>query len=294
MKKKSTILLVDDSKENINILLSLLNKYDVIVALSGEKALKMVQKHKVDIILLDIVMPHMDGYEVCKILKSNEKSKEIPILFITANTDGASIEKAFNVGGNDYISKPFKSVEIIARIKMHLKLSETLDRLEYMAMRDFLTGIYNRRKFFEVGEKVFAQSTQLYAIMIDIDRFKKVNDTYGHPFGDQVIQEVVKVLENIVSDDTILGRMGGEEFAILCRVLSADKLETITEKMRSSVAKLNLNYKDEKVKVTISIGIAQKDSQKYTNDTLDMLLCKADEALYKAKERGRDRVCMNM
>jgi len=284
---KATILVVDDSKENIAILLSLLNQYDVLVALSGEKALKMVQKHKVDMILLDIVMPQMNGYEVCEILKSDEDTQEIPILFITAHSDDESIEKAFQVGGNDYVSKPFKAVELLARVNMHLKLRETLDSLAYMATRDFMTGIYNRRKFFELAEKMFLQNNNLYAIMIDIDNFKKINDTYGHPFGDLVIQKVVQSLQDHILDDMIFGRIGGEEFAILSVIDSIDLINTITEAMRRSVELLEFHYEDKIVKVTISVGI----SHKYPLDTLDMLLFRADEALYEAKGIGRNRVC---
>lgn len=284
---KATILIVDDSKENITILLSLLDQYDVLVALSGEKALKMVEKHRVDMILLDIVMPKMNGYEVCEILKSKEESKEIPILFITAHSDDESIEKAFEVGGNDYVSKPFKAVELLARVKMHLKLRETLESLAYMATRDFMTGIYNRRKFFELTEKMFDENDNLYAIMIDIDNFKKINDTYGHPFGDSVIQKVVNALKEHILDDMVFGRIGGEEFAILSIVDSLEILNVLAEDMRKTVELLEFKYHETSVKVTISIGI----SHKISNDTLDMLLFRADEALYEAKGIGRNRVC---
>ncbi|MDF1881221.1 response regulator, partial [Sulfurimonas sp. MAG313] len=143
MREKPTILIVDDTKENINILLSLLKDYDVVVALNGKKALQMAVKNEIDLILLDIVMPEMDGYEVCEAFKTNENTKSIPVLFITANSDDVSIEKAFSMGGVDYVTKPFKPVELLARVKTHLQLSQTLKKLEDLATKDYLTGIYN-------------------------------------------------------------------------------------------------------------------------------------------------------
>ena len=284
---KKTLLIVDDSKENITILLSLLNQYDVLVALNGAKALKMVEKHHIDMVLLDIVMPQMDGYEVCKILKSQKETHNIPILFITSSNDEASIDKAFRIGGSDYISKPFKPVELLARVKMHLILSETVKSLKYMATRDSMTGIYNRGKFFELAETLFGEHRQLCAMMIDIDKFKNINDTYGHPFGDIVIKAVAQTIQENLSDEMIFGRLGGEEFGILCSSLAIKDRINEAEKLKESIEALIWQEANETVSVTISIGVAQTTSEK----TLDMLLHKADKALYEAKESGRNRVC---
>ncbi len=287
MSKKHTILIVDDTKANINILLSLLSSYDVVVALSGKEALKMVKKNEIDIILLDIMMPDMDGYEVCEILKSKQKTKDIPVLFITAKTDEDSIEKAYDIGGVDYVTKPFKSKELIARIKTHLKLNETLKHLEYMATRDSMTGIYNRRKFFELGNELFNNTDNLFAVMIDIDKFKNVNDTYGHPFGDVVIKSVTKTISKIIPKKAIFGRLGGEEFALLYKSDSDEKVTEKVEDIRKAIESLEEKYEGKIVKFTISNGI----SRKMESDTIDELLKRADEGLYEAKETGRNKVC---
>ena len=288
MSEKPIILAVDDEKININILIDLLgDDYDVIVALNGEKALKQVQKREIDLILLDIMMPEMDGYEVCKILKSQDITKDIPILFITAKTDDESIVKGFEMGGVDYITKPFRPIELQARVKTHLKLSQTLKSLDFMATRDPMTGIYNRRKFFTLAQNMLDTQKTLFAIMIDIDKFKLVNDNYGHPFGDKVIKSLVNTVLKHLPQDAIFGRLGGEEFAIIYKADSLDEVKNKIEDIRKSVEDLEEKYEDKIVKFTISNGISQKKD----DDNLDELLKRADEALYEAKESGRNRVC---
>ena len=288
MGEKPTILIVDDTKENISILLSLLDKYDLLVALNGKKALKLVGKNEIDLILLDIMMPEMDGYEVCRILKSNPDTKDIPILFITAKTDEDSIEKAYDAGGVDYVTKPFKPKELTSRIKTHLKMHRMLKSLEFFATRDFMTGIYNRRKFFELGSELFDKSDKLFAVMMDIDKFKLINDNYGHPFGDSVIKSVTKTISQNIWDGSIFGRLGGEEFAILCEADSMEEVRQRIESIRKLIEHSEEKYKNEVVKFTISNGIAQK---RLNNDTIDKLLKRADDALYEAKGTGRNRVC---
>lgn len=287
MNKKATILVVDDTKENIHILLALLEDYDVLVALSGQKALQMVEKNDIDIILLDIMMPEMDGYEVCNILKANPDTKNIPILFITAKTDEESIEKAYDVGGIDYVTKPFKPKELLARLKTQLENQRLIKELDHLASRDTMTGIYNRRKFFELGTKLFNSTDDIFATMIDIDKFKNINDQYGHPFGDVVIKSVTQNISNQILPDAIFARLGGEEFAILCKADSIDEVHHKIKSIRAIIENLEKTYEDKIVKFTISNGISQKQS----GDTIDSLLKRADEALYEAKGTGRNKVC---
>jgi diguanylate cyclase (GGDEF)-like protein len=258
-----------------------------VVARSGEKALKQIEKREVDLILLDIMMPEMDGYEVCKILKSNSETQDIPILFITAKTDDASIVKGFEIGGVDYITKPFRPIELLARVKTHLKLSQTLKSLDFMASRDPMTGIYNRRRFFDLAQTLLETKENLFAVMMDIDKFKRINDTYGHPFGDVIIKSIVKTIENDLPEDAVFGRIGGEEFAILIEATSLQEIQSLIEKIRQDVEDSQEFYEGKSVPFTISNGV----SQKVPNDTLDSILKRADEALYEAKETGRNKVC---
>ncbi len=289
-KTKKTILVVDDTDTNIDIMLELLSdKYDVVVALDGRSAFDALDDNRVDLILLDIMMPEIDGYHVCRELKADEKSRGIPVIFITAKDDEESIEKAYAVGGDDYVSKPFKPLELLARISTQLKLKELIDHLNYISSYDEMTSIYNRRKFFELGEKKFEQSkNELYAAMIDIDKFKNINDSYGHPIGDRVIRSVAKTVSEHLSEDAIFGRLGGEEFAILCSCPSPKSVSDNIESIRAAVEALEvISDAGESIKFTISEGVAKRSS---ATKSLDELLRIADIALYEAKGLGRNRV----
>jgi len=290
MKIKSTILIVDDIDTNIDILLELLGeKYDVLVAVDGKTALDIANKEKIDLILLDIMMPEMDGYEVCERLKSSEETHNIPVLFITAKTDEDSIEKAYDIGGSDYITKPFKPRELLARIKTQLQLRKLINNLDFIATHDEMTGIYNRRQFFHLAIKRFKETKKnLYAVMIDIDKFKEVNDKYGHSIGDEVIKIVTKTIADSILKDTIFGRIGGEEFALICNAESKAIVMKNIESMREKIEKLEVNaHNGEIVKFTISEGISKA---KVKTKKLDELLKEADIALYEAKGSGRNRV----
>ena len=287
---KKTVLIVDDTETNIDILLELLgDKYDVMVSLDGKNALEIAQKDDIDLILLDIMMPEMDGYEVCKRLKENKSTSAIPVVFITAKIDEDSIEKAYEIGGVDYISKPFKPRELLARVKTQLKLKELIDHLDYIASHDSMTGIYNRRKFFELAHKRFELADDdLYAVMIDIDNFKPINDAHGHPTGDKVIKKVAKTIKKHTPENAIFARMGGEEFAIICNAPSLEVVKSNIEKIREKVEGLEvLSEGGQIVKFTISEGFS-KISSNIKN--LDELLKEADNALYEAKGSGRNRV----
>jgi len=289
MKSKSTILVVDDTATNIEILVDLLCDYNIAVSLDGHGAIDIAKNSSIDLILLDIMMPELDGYEVCKQLKQDLKTKDIPIIFITAKTDEESIENAYNVGGVDYVTKPFKPREVLARINVHLERSEHIKALEYLASYDEMTGIYNRRKFFELAENTFhnAKENELFAIILDIDHFKRVNDNYGHPAGDAVIREIAQVVSNILDDDMIFGRIGGEEFAILLDLTTKDSAIKTIEACRKAVEDLYIMYNTINIHCTMSTGMACKNNQ---INTLDLLLTKADEALYEAKENGRNQL----
>ncbi|XPV68601.1 MAG: diguanylate cyclase [Halarcobacter sp.] len=283
MNKNKTILVVDDTETNIDILLGLLEGYDLVVAIDGISAIKIAQEEKIDLILLDIMMPGIDGYEVCKQLKQKEDTKDIPIIFITAKTDENSIEIAYDIGGVDYVTKPFKPKELLARVKQQLEIRSLIENLEFLASRDPMTGILNRRKFFELSQKLF-ENDELFAVMIDIDRFKKINDIYGHDIGDKVIIKVTNIINSYLEEDEIFGRLGGEEFAIISIKPMEEKIKKILKEIQEDVVLTNEN---KEVKFTISSGIAKKD---ITTKNLDLLLKLADDNLYEAKELGRNRI----
>ncbi|HOI83846.1 MAG TPA: diguanylate cyclase, partial [Campylobacterales bacterium] len=213
MEQLGAILAIDDTKANLDILLNILSDFDVIPATNGQKAIEIAKNENIALILLDIVMPELDGYEVCRKLKSDPKTKDIPVVFITANTDDDSIGMAYDVGGSDYIVKPIRKREVLARVKTQLNLRKNILDLEFLASHDTMTGIYNRRKFFELVTALFDSSSGLFAAMIDIDNFKSINDRYGHDVGDKTIKLVTKTIEERLSKGAVFGRMGGEEFA---------------------------------------------------------------------------------
>jgi len=296
------LLVVDDTEINIDILLELLSdNYEITVALDGVSALEIVEEEHIDLILLDIMMPDMDGYEVCKKLKSDPKTKDIPVVFITAKIDEDSIEKAYDVGGIDYVTKPFKPKELLARIKTQLtmqelikKLEATHKELELLASIDPMTKLYNRRYFQTTAENILdlakRDDKHLSILMLDIDKFKRINDTYGHPVGDQVIIHLANKLIQHQRKSDVICRFGGEEFLILLPNTSIDGAKIVSEKIRSDIEQSDITLEDgSKLNFTVSIGVAIIDTK--NDDNIEISIQKADNALYKAKESGRNRVC---
>jgi len=240
------------------------------------------------LILLDIVIPAPDGLTVCRRLKADRATRDVPVVFITAKTDENSIEAAYDAGGDDYITKPFKPREVLARVKLQLERSSYLKQLEFLAAHDPMTGLYNRRKFFELGHACFALAEEpvIVGAVIDIDRFKSVNDTYGHPAGDEVIRRVAAVLAATLPPAVILGRIGGEEFGVVGCFAHEAEAAALFERCRGAVEGLEILFEAHTLRCTISSGSACANAE---YDTLDKLLNEADRALYEAKGGGRNR-----
>jgi len=290
--EKQRILIVDDDTQNIKVAANALHSNDLIIgfARSGKEALERVEETNFDLILMDIMMPGMDGFEVCAKLKENPLTERIPILFLTAKTDDDSIERAYQVGGYDYITKPFRPRELVARVKLQLSQLALIRKLDYMASRDALTGIYNRRFFFQLSEKLFTGSNNdLVALMIDIDHFKNVNDTYGHQTGDKVLKSIVETIITALPENAIFGRLGGEEFAIMLGDISAEQGLNYAELLRESIATTLIAIDDNtELNCTVSIGLGTKEN----TSSLDELLKSADDMLYTAKKEGRNRTVL--
>ena len=283
---KKTILIVDDTESNIDMLLAILKDYDTIVATNGEDALMILEEESIDLVLLDIIMPGIDGFEVCRRIKNKPMLSKVPVVFITAKSDEDTIEEAYAIGGIDYVTKPFKPRELRARVKTHLEFQTMVQHLDFIASYDMLTGIFNRRKFFELSQAVFDAHTQICTIMIDIDRFKQINDTYGHHNGDIVLKMIAQSITQNLPIEAILGRMGGEEFAIVIADIDEAKAMSLVEVLRQAVEQSAIIVnEDTPVYCTISSGVALKDD---TTTSLDLLLQKADNAMYEAKEQGRN------
>ncbi|MGD9823382.1 response regulator, partial [Desulfobacter sp.] len=296
--KKQTILIVDDQPTNIHILAEALQpKYEIIAATNGLLALELArQDDQPDLILLDIMMPGIDGYEVCRRLKKSENTKDISIIFVTSHTASKKEEFGLNLGAADYISKPYSLPIVLARVRNHLRMKLKTDLLENLAALDGLTGIPNRRRFDTTLNAEWKRAVRgggpLSMIMLDIDHFKQFNDKYGHGSGDECLRQVATALAECVSrPGDLIARYGGEEFVAILPHADAAGTRFIAERLVTAVADLKIPhaYSDVADHITISAGAATISPGRDT--TVDTLLQKADQMLYKAKAEGRNRVC---
>jgi len=297
LQQKQTILIVDDSPENITVLGALLRMdYSVRVATNGEKALKIVESdNPPDLILLDVMMPGMDGYEVCRRLKADLCTQNIPVIFITAKTSEEDEVKGFNMGAVDYITKPFSPVVIKARVRTHAELKRYRDFLVNTSYCDGLTAIANRRRFDEYYAVLWNLSIReelaLSLIMIDIDNFKQYNDNYGHQAGDTCLVRIAqKLSESLKRKTDLVARYGGEEFVCVLPNTGIEGAIKVAEEFRTGILSLQIPhaYSSASSYVTISQGVANISSTK--DSSPEVLIMAADNALYKAKESGRNRI----
>ena len=290
------ILIVDDTRLNIRIMTDILaDDYNIFCATSGKEALDIVMSQRIDLILLDIIMPDMDGYEVCKRLKSDQQTQNIPLIFISAMTNIEDETKGLEMGAIDYIFKPVSSPILKARVKNHLELKKYRDILEKHCLMDGLTGIANRRYFDQTFDKEWRRALRsgetLSLVFIDIDFFKKYNDYYGHLAGDDCLRQVGNALqESIKRAGDLVARYGGEEFVIILPATSQADATRIGEKVRSNIEDLKVVHQRSEVSeyLTVSIGIAAAIPEK--NMIPASLMSQADRALYQAKRQGRNRV----
>jgi len=296
-----TLLIVDDTPENIKILIETLkDDYKIIVATSGEKAMKILDTEEdlPDLILLDILMPGIDGYDVCKWLKNNDHTRNIPVIFVTAISEVMDESKGFKLGAVDFITKPFHPPIIKARVNAHISLKLKSDMLEMLASIDALTNISNRRKFDEVIEKEWKRAHRykcpLSVIMIDVDKFKQYNDNYGHALGDTCLKDIAKILKDSLKRPyDFVARYGGEEFIIVLPDIDSKGAQQVGILVKSSVENLNIphEYSDVADHVTVSMGIATMYPAKNQKPHFAIVEA-ADQLLYEAKETGRNKFCV--
>ncbi|KTF11239.1 MAG: diguanylate cyclase [Pseudoalteromonas sp.] len=296
MSKRAKVLIVDDDPLNRLVLeKTLKDEHDVFLVDSGEKALTFVKTTQVDLIILDVIMPGIDGYEVLVQLKENPITQSVPIIFISANRSHDDEAKGLELGAMDYITKPFSPSIVRVRVRNQLLIKQKNDLLEMLASIDGLTEIPNRRYLDENLSREWRRSkrsgTPLSVLLMDIDHFKRYNDCYGHRAGDECLKEVAQVLAaQCERGSDFIARYGGEEFAaVLPGVGKADAIE-FANKIRSAVNALDIEHRASlnADHITISIGIATTESgQIYAEQAL---LEEADLGLYAAKDEGRDRI----
>ncbi|MBI5634590.1 MAG: diguanylate cyclase [Nitrospirae bacterium] len=302
---KAKVLLVEDDPVQASATMEILRKvgYEILWAEDGINAIKLVKSEKPDIIVLDVILPGMDGYEVCRWLKLDEGTKGIPVIMLTVKKELSDKISGLQIGADDYLPKPYNELELNARIYASLRtkalqdelrlknkqLEELLDKVNYMAITDALTGLYNRRRFHDAltseYERARRYGTPFSLVMIDIDYFKKINDSFGHDAGDLVLKEVSGILMKSIRDIDTAARYGGEEFMIILPNTDKMHARTVAERMRQAIEIHDFAELDRRI--SVSIGISGMPDAKVENE--DRLIRCADFAMYRAKQLGRNR-----
>jgi diguanylate cyclase (GGDEF)-like protein len=295
------VLIVDDHPDNVEVLQARLLAlgYRTACASDGETALKIVAESPPDLILLDVMMPHMDGNEVARRIKANKSLPYIPIIMQTALDSTQSKVVGLESGADDYVTKPINYAELQARMAAALRIKTLQDevaaknvQLAEMVITDALTGLYNRRHLDERLDEMFEHSARLHeplsVVMFDVDHFKQVNDTYGHQVGDVVLAQFAQLLKHVARDIDRIGRYGGEEFMVLLPGTVLDAGVTFAKRARQEVEAHQFEYEGGTLKCTISAGVASFPYPRI--HTRQQLVKLADDALYVAKTTGRNRV----
>lgn len=296
MSEKPKILIVDDVPGNIKALAeSLKHDYQILVATNGPDALATVASQEVDLILLDVVMQGMDGYEVCEKLKGDQATAGIPVVFVTAQGEETDEARGLELGATDYITKPAKPAILKARVRNHVESKQQKDLLASLSLLDGLTGVANRRHFDVVLEQEWRRcvrgSLGMATIMVDIDYFKQYNDEFGHGAGDSCLKKVAITLKrSLLRSTDLLARYGGEEFAAILPQVERQGVMRVAERMRACIEELHIPHpkSDAADHVTISLGCASIFPTRGSSST--PLLEAADKMLYAAKRKGRNRI----
>jgi diguanylate cyclase (GGDEF)-like protein len=291
-----TVLVVDDNMANISVLAHVLDsEYDVVFANNGREALELARSAQPDLILLDIVMPDMDGYEVCAQLKRDAATADIPVIFISGLDDHDAESRGIELGALDYITKPFSVGIVRARVRNHVELKRARDRLRSLAATDGLTGLANRRRLDEAlhaeCKRLARTQSQLGLIMLDIDHFKAFNDTYGHIAGDDCLRNVASTLSAaMIRGHDLAARYGGEEFACILPETTLPGTAAVAERIQADIQGLAIAHEASKVAhiITGSFGVVsiKCDAATVPGDVLRA----ADACLYRAKAQGRNRI----
>ena len=290
------ILVVDDIPSNVHVLSRVLkDDYDIYFATDGEKALDLVQARMPDLVLLDIMMPGMDGFEVCRRIKCDPATHDIPVIFISAKSEVEDETRGLEVGAIDFITKPISPPIVKARVRNHLLLKRQTDLLRSLSFLDGLTGIANRRRFDETMVREWRRCVRshlpLSLIILDVDHFKAYNDQYGHQAGDECLRLVAEVLsDHARRPSDLVARYGGEEFVCLLPETDGPGATRVAEGFRTAVAGRRIPHAQSPVAphVTISLGVATLIPS--PEGTPEQLAEMADQLLYRAKRSGRNRV----
>ncbi|MDD5214024.1 MAG: diguanylate cyclase [Methylococcales bacterium] len=294
---RQRILIVDDDPNNIRALAAIFdNEYHILFATDGKQALRVAMQEKPDVMLLDVMMPEMDGYQVCRLMKSDHLTRDIPIIFITIKSHTDHEILGLEMGAADYICKPFCAAIVKLRVSYQIELKCAREKLLQLAMTDGLTGVANRRKFDEQLTQEWQRATRmrqyLSVVMIDVDWFKNYNDYYGHQAGDDCLREVANLLiRSVKRSSDLVARYGGEEFGLILPMTDGKVALKIANALCRSLRELNLLHAESNIgRLTLSAGVAVEIPSK--NKTAEKLVQHADLALYTAKNQGRNQAVL--
>jgi diguanylate cyclase (GGDEF)-like protein len=343
----ANLLIVDDNLEHLDLMVEILEddkRYNIFKAASGEEALEIVEAQDIHIVILDVIMPEMDGFEVCRRIRKKYNLRPVQIVMISGFTARSDLDELLELGADDFLSKPITALELQARTKAALirlrdqwkflgegetaeqgpsepegrqelstlaaenqqlrkeyhkvrRINEELERscqqLELLASLDTLSGLLNRRTLFQRIDMEIERSLRLglplAGIMIDIDHFKRVNDNHGHQCGDMIIREIGVKLTKTLRKYDYAGRYGGEEFYVIFSNTTCDTARAIADRFRKDMEETPFVCSSEKFQVTVSVGIAQYSA----GETPDKWIARADSAMYRAKQMGRNRVIVS-
>ena len=297
MGRRPRLLVVDDQAANVQALFRVFsNDHQIFMAMTGAQALSACLEKLPDLVLLDIEMPDIDGFEVCKRLKANPVTKNIPIIFVTSHDSETTEAHGLSLGAVDFVTKPIKKEIVRARVRTHLLLKHQSDLLRQWVYMDGLTGAFNRRHFNERYASEFGRARRsggpLSVIFVDVDHFKKYNDHYGHQMGDDALRQVATAMKKAAGRPTdMVARYGGEEFVVLLPETNAQGAYIVAKEINQAIRNLRIEHvkSQEHAILTISVGVATYHPGCKSNS--DELLKLADECLYRAKMKGRNRVC---
>jgi diguanylate cyclase (GGDEF)-like protein len=293
--RRSRLLVVDDQPINIQALYQTFSAdHQVLMATSGEQALELCASKQPDLVLLDVVMPGMDGFEVCRRLKADESTRDIPVIFVTAQNDDVAETRGLDAGAVDFISKPINPKIVRARVRTHLTLKAQADLLREWVYTDGLTGVHNRRYFDERLEVEWARAVRsgsaLSVVLLDVDFFKRYNDCYGHLAGDECLRRLAAALKACVRRPSdLVARYGGEEFVCLLPDTDLTGAMTVAEELGQLLFVQQIAHAESSVAkvVTVSLGVCCKRAGAAAGGSAEALMREADAQLYVAKARGR-------
>jgi len=292
----TNVLVVDDSPLQLAMAVKLLKKLklNITTARDGKEALDILRssEEKFSLVLTDYNMPVMDGMELTKEIRKDYDKDQLGVIVLSANDQPEVPTKFIKLGANDFLNKPYSQIEVTTRINSNLEILELFEKTRDMANKDFMTGAFNRRYFFDSGQAIFGKARRddksIVVAMFDIDKFKNINDTHGHDVGDVAICEVANILNENLRESDLMARFGGEEFCVLLENITLEDVEKLFEKIRDRFEKNIITVGDLKIKYTTSIGICYG-----LEEDLEAMIKKSDDGLYYCKNNGRNQIAIN-